>query len=217
MLKILKTSQKLIRFLAVIILIPISITACSLKLPDMGGAPPTMFHLNNAETNIIEPHQTSDARLIVEAPDSISGIDSTRIKLTTSPNAIDYFAGISWTESAPIMVQNLLISSLQNHGKFASVSKGRAGTQARYLLRTELRSFEAIFDGTPQTGDIPKIRITLHASLMDIQNRTIIESHLFSHEITAQGSGIENIIQGFDEANSEVIEDLILWLDNTVE
>ena len=91
-------------------------------------------------------------QLVVETPTAPAGIDSARIALSQTSYTLEYFAKVGWTDRAPEMIQTLLIESMESTGKIVGVGRESIGLRPDYLLKTDLREFQAVYrDGS----DIP--------------------------------------------------------------
>ena len=97
------------------------------------------------------PHVS--AQLAIDLPQAPAGIDTSRIALSKSPLSLDYFADSEWTDRVPNLFQNLLVASFENSGAIIGVDRSSGGLRADFILRTEIRHFEAVYqsaDGPPQ-------------------------------------------------------------------
>ena len=95
-------------------------------------------------------------------------------------------------DRAPRLVQTLIIESLENSGKIVAVGRESVGLRADYILKTELRDFEA--DATK--GGTPVIGVRINAKLVRMPDRTIVASENFEARIPAEGGGIERHKRG---------------------
>src|SRR5882672_1371954 len=117
----------------------LALPACSLP---GAGEPPQLYTLTPKST--FEPSLPKvEWQLIVERPVASSGLNSQRIALQRSPVMVDYFARANWTDTAPQLVQTLLIESFENTGKITAVTRETSQLRADYILQTELREFQA--------------------------------------------------------------------------
>jgi cholesterol transport system auxiliary component len=170
------------------------------------GTPPRLYDLS--------PKSTFDAglpnvswQLIVQEPTAASGLDTTRVAVRQSPLSIEYYKGVAWTDRAPRLVQTLIIESLENSGKIVSVGREAVGLRADYILKTELRDFEA--DATK--GNNPVVAARINAKLVRMPDRTIVANETFEAKVPAQGSGIDPVMAAFDEALGRVMKRLVEW------
>lgn len=194
-------------------------TACAVDLPG-SGTPPRIYVLTPKST-FPENLPSVDWQLLVEAPAAPAGISSTRIALRRTPVELNYFARAAWTDGAPKMIQRLLIESFENSGKIVSVGRQVIGLRADFILKTDLREFQAEYmeeDGTriPET-EPPNIRARLNAKLIAMPARRIVASKTWEYNLPAEGSDMADIVTGFDFVLGKIQKRLVAWTLRTGE
>ncbi len=185
----------------------IAITAASLAACQLPGAgdPPQLYALTPKST-FDEGLPAVKWQLIVETPVAAAGLNTSRIALQRTPVTLDYFARSNWTDLAPLMVQTLLIESFDNSGKIISVSRESTLLRADYLLKTELREFQAEYD-----YDKPQVRVRINAKLLRLADRAIIANHTVERVVPAESSDIHGIVLAFDDALGKVVRRIVEW------
>lgn len=189
------------------------LAGCSVALPGSGD-PPRIYVLTPKST-FPEDIPSVDWQLLVEAPLAAAGISSSRIALRRSLIELQYFARAAWTDSAPKMIQTLLIESFENSGKIVSVGRQAIGLRSDFILKTDLREFQAEYtdeDGLPlPEGAPPNIRIRVNSKLVRMPHRTIVGSKTIEFVVPAPGSAMVEVIAGFDEALGKVLKRVVAW------
>jgi cholesterol transport system auxiliary component len=148
-------------------------------------------------------------QLIVEQPVAAGGLDTARIALQRTPYTLEYFAKASWTDNAPSMIQTLLVASFERSGKIVSVGRESIGLRPDYLLKTELREFQAVYyDGD---GKIPRIVVRVNAKVVEMPDRRIIASRTILKEEQAAGSDFTDIINAFDVALGRALREIVTF------
>ena len=151
-------------------------------------------------------------QLLVETPIAAAGLDTARIALTTSPITVDYFAGVSWTDRVPEMVQTLIVVSFENSRAITSVGRDSVGLRADYLLRTEIRAFQAEYDGTPEAAKAPPTaHVRINAKLISVLHRSIEAVETFDFRIAARDGGFDSVIAAMDDALGKAVSRLVQW------
>jgi cholesterol transport system auxiliary component len=204
------------RVLAAAALLLIAI-GCSIELPG-SGAPPRMYVLTPKST-FDESMPSVDWQLLIEVPNSPAGINTARIALSDSPIEMRYFAHANWTDQAPKMVQTLLVESFENSNRIVSVGREAIGLRADYILKTELREFQAEYpqplpreaDETVATDIPPIIRVRINAKLIQLPRRSIVASVNFESTVTAESNSMLAIINAFDDALGKTMKRLVVW------
>src|SRR5690606_34016020 len=117
---------------------------CTSVIPGATAEPPKIYDLT--------PKSTFDPKipkvrwqLVVDTPVAQASLNTTRIALSRTPITVDYYARAVWTDTAPKLVQTRLIESFENSGKIISVGRDAVCLRSDYILKTELRHFEALY------------------------------------------------------------------------
>lgn len=175
----------------------------------LGGAAPRLYSLKAvrpAPATLPQVHW----QLQVDEPGATAGLDSERIALRDAPTALDYFAGVAWTDRAPQMIQGLLVESFENTSRITAVARDSAGLRADVLLKTELRAFEAEYANTRRSG-APQVRVRLNAKLLRMPRRTIEDTENFEQTVPARSERFDDIITAFDTALGHVLARCVGW------
>lgn len=147
-------------------------------------------------------------QLVVETPVSASSLDTPRIALQRTPLTFEYYADSAWTDNAPSMVQTLLIESFESTGRIRAVGREAIGLRPDFILKTDLREFEAIYSGD---NPVPTVWVRMNAKLVSMPDRRIIASKTFGTEIPATGTALKDVVEAFDEALGRVLKEIVLF------
>lgn len=149
-----------------------------------------------------------DWQLVVEPPVTSAGLSQLRIALMRNPVQVEYYARANWTDRAPSMLQSLMIESFYNSRRIVAVGRDLTGLRADFLLKTELREFQAeYFHENP----LPHAHIGMTARLVAMPRRDIVSTQAFQSLIPAESDEIGSIIDAFDEALGAVLKRLVGW------
>ena len=200
--------RAVLRFVAALPLA--GLAACDvIDLPGQ-SPPPRLFRLT--------PKSTFDAalptvswQLIVEEPLAPGGLNTTRISLLRSPTEIEYYARTGWADRAPAMTQLLIVESFENSGRIIAVGREAIGLRADFVLKTELREFQAEYNA----GRPPTVRVRMNAKLVQMPQRSIIGSRSLERTVVAQADRMESIVAAFDDALGKVLRGLVEWTITT--
>lgn len=194
--------------LAAASLLPLA--ACSpARLLD-SGRPPNLYTLTPAR-DFSAGLPRVPWQLLVETPLSNTAINTTRIALGQEGNRITYFADANWVDTAPEMVQILLVESLENSNRIVAVGIEASGLRSDFMLKTDLRDFMADYGvGTPGTG-IPTAVVRVNAKLVRMPRRTIVASDTFEAQVASAGPAFAQVIQAFDTALETVLRRIVEW------
>ena len=211
-----KLSGRIIRAMLVLALAATA-GACSFELPG-SGAPPRMYVLTPKST-FGEALPAVDWQLLIEVPASPAGINTARISLSDSPIEMRYFANANWTDLAPKMVQTLLVESFENSNRIVAVGREAIGLRADYILKTDLREFQAEYPSplpreaaeTEGSTIPPVIRVRINAKLIQLPRRDIVASDTFEFKVAADANSMVAIIGAFDDALGKSMKRLVEW------
>ncbi len=181
------------------------LAACAGMLPG-GGAPPDLYTLTPKSTYSADL-PTVTWQLAIEVPVAAESLNNSRIALRHDPLSLLYYKGARWTERAPVMVQTLLVESFENSGKIVAVARKATDIRADYVLKTDLREFQAEYDA----GGAPVAHVRLNAKLVVMPKRTIIASETFESSVQAEGSNVSQVIVAFDTALGRTLKQIVEW------
>lgn len=146
--------------------------------------------------------------LNVAEPDAADNFDTTRIALFTPPARMDYYANASWPDRLPQLLQSALVQAFEQSGKITSVASDDAGLRSDYMLQTEIRDFNAVYD-VPDTA--PKVKIRIMAKLVHTKARDIVQSQEFSAETEAGANSVDNVVIAASQGLTTVLKEIVEW------
>jgi cholesterol transport system auxiliary component len=204
------------RCLACAAALSILLAAC-VELP--GSGDPSRLYVLTPKSTFPDNLPTVDWQLLVEVPISAAGLNTARIAARHSPIELNYIGAANWTDLAPRMVQTLLVESFENSGKIVGVGRETIGLRSDYLLKTEVREFQAEFDGAKvgsaesavASGNPPEVRVRINSKLIKMPQRSIIASQTFENLVKSNENTMISIIGAFDEALGKALKDIVVW------
>jgi cholesterol transport system auxiliary component len=178
------------------------ITTCTL----IGGPPPRQFTLTPV-TDFPRGLPRVNWSLVVDEPTAARQIDTSRIALMSGPFRVEYYADVEWTDSAPAMVQLLLIQSFQNTGRLPVVAPTRQTLATDFLLLSNLRKFQVEND----TSGEPQATVVLEATLLRMPRRTPVATARFEKATAVGSKSTETVTIAFDRSLDDVMRRLVDW------
>ncbi len=151
---------------------------------------------------------TVDWQLTVELPLADAGINTSRIATRKSAISIDYFQGANWIDTAPRMVQTLLVESFENSSHIIGVGRQSAALRADYTLVMELREFQAEYKDGEAT---PSAHVRLNAKLVRLPQRVIVATKNADFSIKAKGGGLGEVVRAFDKSLGSALKVIVEW------
>ena len=108
------------------------------------------------------------------------------------------------------MVQTLIVESFENSGRIVSVGRESIGLRANYVLKTELREFQAEYIENGLSSP-PKVRVRMNVKLVQIPRRAIIAGENFEAFTIATHNNLDAIVHAFDDALGKVLKRVVEW------
>ena len=183
----------------------LAVTGCA-SLLGLGPAP-HLYRVTPKSTYPANlPHPS--VQILVDVPLAPAGLDTTRIALSHSAVSIDYFADSEWTDRLPQLVQTALLESFENSRAITASDRESIGLRADFILKTEIRHFEALYDSP---NGPPVVWVAIIARLVAPSGREIVAQSSFERREQASANEIPRIVVAFDEALGAVIKDIVVW------
>jgi cholesterol transport system auxiliary component len=172
------------------------------------ATPPAHLYQLSSETAFPPSLPQVSAQLLVDVPQTPAGIDTTRIALTRAPFSLDYYADSEWTDRGSGLVQTALLASFENSKAITAIDRESIGLRADFILKTEIRHFEAIGDGSSAP---PTVWVAMTARLVAMPQREIIAQASFERRVPAAASEVPAVVAAFNAAADAVIKDIVVW------
>jgi cholesterol transport system auxiliary component len=148
------------------------------------------------------------AQLLVATPTAPAGLDTERIALSRSPVLLNYFADAQWADRTPFLIQTALVEGFGKSAAMPAVGPDNGGLRADFVLETEIRHFEAIYDSPDGP---PRISVALDVKLVRMPDRMIVAHTSVSREQSAAANSVPDIVRAFDGALGGAVEDVVTW------
>ena len=182
----------------------LSVTGCA-SLLGLGPSP-HLYRVTPKSTYPVSlPH--ASGQLLVDVPFAPAGLDTERIALSRSAITVDYYAEAAWTDRAPLMVQSLLVQSFENSGRITAIGRESLALRADYVLRPELRHFEAEY----RDAAVPSARAAIGVKLVKLPERAIVAQRNFEATAPAAANEMAAIVESLDTALHEVTRQIVDW------
>jgi cholesterol transport system auxiliary component len=174
----------------------------------LGGHEPTHLYRLTPKSTYPSTLPHRSVQLLINEPLAPAGIDKSRIALSRSPVSIDYFADSEWTDRAPLLVQTALLQSFENSKAITAIDRESVGLRADFIIETEIRHFEAVYD----TADgPPEIWVAIIVRLVNPTSREVVAQTSFQRRERASANDVSSIVWAFDEATGGVMKEIVVW------
>jgi cholesterol transport system auxiliary component len=142
--------------------------------------------------------------LQVQLPVAGPGLNSDAIAVLRAGDRLDYFRGVAWGASAPLMVQEMVIEALRRDGRFAAVEPEASSFAAPYFLSLELAHFEAQYDDAA----VPTVQVALVCTLGRHSDGTALASWRAEGRAMAAEDHMQAVIAAFQQATDQALSQL---------
>jgi len=148
--------------------------------------------------------------LIVETPSAAGAIDTDRILIRPHPLQAQYLPRARWTETAPVMVQTLLLRTLEDAGGLRFVGRRPLAGAGDFALVSELTAFQADVPGAPE-GAAAAVSVRLLARLVREADAAVLSTRAFSAAAPVPRLETLAVVEAFDIALSQVLAETARW------
>lgn len=200
------------RIAGIATLMGLSVAACTGNLlPGAANDPPKLYILTPKNT-FKKDLPRVDWQLTIALPIADAALNTARIALRQNPISLEYYARANWVDTAPQMIQTLLVESFENTGKIVSIGRQSVTLRSDYSLLTDLREFQAEYLGEGP----PRVRVRLNAKLVRMPQRTIVATETFEALVPSASSDLEAVVSAFDVALGRTLKGIVQWSLTTV-
>jgi cholesterol transport system auxiliary component len=170
-------------------------------------APSTVYSLR-ANSVASADWPSVDWGLTLMRPNSSPFLDSNRIAVRPQGNEMQVYAGSSWSEALPDLVQTQLLESFENSAKLKTVTRQISGVPADVGLMLDIREFESVYvDGKKS----PTVIIQIHAKLLELPSSRVIANNTFHAEIPSASKEIPDVVNAFEAGLKHANREIVAW------
>jgi len=185
----------------------LALAGCSGLLSGAGGPRAALYTLTTlTDFSCVRP--APRLQLLIDRPTSSDALDTVRIALRRNQLSFDYFANSAWTDSAPAMIQSLLVDSLQRSGCVAAVTRDTLAIHGNFELRIELRHFEAEY---LSDTNLPTVRVELGLIMVRVDDRKVVGTRTVTATARPTRNDVPAIVAAFDKALHAAMRDTLTW------
>jgi cholesterol transport system auxiliary component len=153
-------------------------------------------------------------QLVIDMPIASESLDTDRIALVRGRTKFDYYANSLWTDRVPILVQTLLVEAFEGNGSIAQVGRDAQDLTPDYLLATEVRRFEAVYDdGADQP---PTAVVAMGLGLIKMPDHRMLARTLVVERSPSSSNNVESVVEAFDVAMGKILPQCVAWTTSTL-
>ncbi|MCE0505342.1 ABC-type transport auxiliary lipoprotein family protein [Roseivivax sp. GX 12232] len=186
---------------------PLLLSACS-ALSALSDATQELavFELR-APSGLPEAAQARRLDVIVEEPSTTGALLTDRIMIRPSELEAQYLPGARWGEEVPVMVQSLMVRSLQATGGFAYVGREPLGLSGDVAVVSDVIDFQA-----RDLGDAAEVTLRVSVQLVRERDVAILASRTFTAGAVSASLSNGDIVAAFDAASDQLMGDFAGWV-----
>jgi cholesterol transport system auxiliary component len=128
--------------------------------------------------------------------------------LTVSGGQVAYIAETRWAAPAPVLWDEAVLAAFDaDGGPVRLISRGEPA-RADYILRLDVRNFEARYDHGPKAA--PTILVRVRAAMVRGTDKQVAEK-IFETSVPASDNRVTAIVPAFDKAVAQVLKEIVAW------
>jgi cholesterol transport system auxiliary component len=105
-------------------------------------------------------------------------------------------------------VQTAILQSFENSKAITAIERESVGLRADFILRPEIRHFEAVYDSS---NGPPEIWVALNVRLVNPATRDVVAQTSFERRQRAAANDVPSIVSAFDDALGGIMKDIVVW------
>lgn len=129
--------------------------------------------------------------------------------LTITGGKAAYVAETRWVAPAVVLWDEAVVAAFDaDEGPVRLIARGEPASAA-YVLRLDVRNFEAHYDQGPKAPPLVVVRV--RAAMTGASDRGLVGEKLFEKRIRAGENRVSAIVPAYDRAVSEVLAEVVAW------
>ncbi|MDU8913373.1 ABC-type transport auxiliary lipoprotein family protein [Aestuariicoccus sp. MJ-SS9] len=147
--------------------------------------------------------------VIVELPTTSGALSTDRIMIRPDPLQAQYLPDVRWSEPTPVMVQTLMLRTIEATQAVRYVGRRPLGPGGDYAIVTEVVDFQAELGAD---GDSAEVRLRIIVRLVREADARIVASRTFVAEALSPSTETRSVIEAFDVASERLLADFAEWI-----
>ena len=151
--------------------------------------------------------------VIIELPTTSGALATDRIMIRPNPLQAQYLPDVRWSETTPVMVQTLMLRSIEATGAVRYVGRKPLGVSGDFALVTEVIDFQA---DVASDGETANVQITLLVRIVRERDASIVASRRLSASVMAASTETLTVIDAFSAASDQIFAEFAQWVRDTL-
>ena len=133
--------------------------------------------------------------------------------VTLSNGQVQYIAETRWVAPAAVLWDEAVLAAFDaDSGPVRLISRGEPAS-AQYILRLDVRNFEARYDHGPKAP--PTVVVRVRGALTK-GDRSVAAERIFEKQVTAADNKVSAIVPAYDKAVAGVLDEVVAWTTDQV-
>jgi cholesterol transport system auxiliary component len=187
-----------------VVIASFALSGCGGGILAPAGPAPKIYTLS-APATVETSAPAATWQLLIDEPNAILDLNSSRIAIEPEPTRIDYYANVVWADRPPTMLQELLLQTFDRSGRIPAVQRQSGGLRSDFELATDIEDFEV--EAAPGETDV---HVAVTARLIRARDRAIVASRAFQSRTPVSGD-FDGVVAGFDQALRDMLPRIVDW------
>ncbi|MDR3073946.1 MAG: ABC-type transport auxiliary lipoprotein family protein [Deltaproteobacteria bacterium] len=173
---------------------------CWLLLAGLAGCavldpgPPMVRVMLPVELPVADKAEPLPAQVLVALPVADAAVDTDRIMALMHGYELRALDAAKWASPAPVMLQRLLVDSLDASRRFAGVGREESGLDAAIRLTADIRRFYLRYG---EAAGAPVAEFSMALALVDSRSDTVFKRTAVSVEQACAGNSLKDFVAAF--------------------
>jgi cholesterol transport system auxiliary component len=200
--------SSLFRTLAVAALLP-ALAACGAVSALSDATTPMEVIVLQAPSDLPQRQGRPLSRdIIVEEPTAGGALNTDRIMIQPGALQAQYLPDVRWSDPAPVMLQTLMLRSLDRTGAFQYVGRRPLGPGGDFAILTEMIDYQAELTPDGETADAT-VRIIVR--IVRERGADVVATRTFAARERAASLDDLDLAEAFDAATGRVLSEFTVW------
>ncbi|ABV93784.1 conserved hypothetical protein [Dinoroseobacter shibae DFL 12 = DSM 16493] len=151
--------------------------------------------------------------VVIELPTTTGALQTDRIMIRPDPLQAQYLPGVRWGDATPVMVQTLMLRTLEASGRLGYVGRRPLGINGDYAVLTEIVDFQA--EAVPE-GPGAVVVLSLIGRVVRESDLRIMGTRRFAVQVPVASVSEAEVIAGFDQAAQQLFAEHGAWVLSVV-
>jgi len=150
------------------------------------------------------------AQLLVPEPDALEAYSTNQIAVKPSPLTLAYYPQVALQDTAPRVLQAILLETFQNTGTVRAVGLPGQSLLINYQIVTEVRAFQA------ETYGSDRARVSISVKILNDSNGRVVADRIFTSVVPIPSDTAEDAAAGLNAAVQALATEVVAWTLATI-